>query len=268
MTKSKSQPLEKFIAIWDTHVGFERRNGHLVPLHDKKAIGAMVAFAKDFKPNTIVLGGDILDCGAISHWNSKKPGATEGMRLSKDAQIARDLIVQPLISAMDTAKPMKKVFIAGNHESWVTDLLEKDPGLEGLIDPATLLGLDRTWNVLPQGEIYRLSKHLVLAHGDQIRGGENVAKAAVTHFQTSIRFGHHHTYQAFTATSPIYQELPRTGIAVPCLCTKNQKYGEGAPNKWAQGFLYGYIHPNGTFHDNVAIIVGGKTVINGRVFGG
>jgi hypothetical protein len=259
--------LEKFLAIWDTHIGFERRNGHLKPLHDSKAIGAMLKFAKDFKPNTLVLGGDILDCGAISHWNSQKPGATEGMRLAKDAQVARELLVTPLVATME-GKTQKKIFIGGNHESWIDDLLDKEPGLEGLIDPASLLGLDSSWKVLPQGEIYRLSKHLVVCHGDQIKGGEHVAKAAVTNFQTSIRFGHHHTFQAYTATSPIYQELPRTGIAVPCLCTKDQKYGEGKPNRWAQGFLFGYINPDGTFHDSVAIVVNGKTTIGGKVYVG
>jgi predicted phosphodiesterase len=259
--------LEKFLAIWDTHIGFERKNKNLVPLHDSKAIKAMLAFAKDFKPDTVVLGGDILDCGAISHWNDNKPGATEGMRLAKDAQVARDLLVKPLEATMSKGK-VKKIFIGGNHEAWIDDLLEKQPGLEGLIDPATLLGLNDSWKILPQGEIYRLSPHLVVCHGDQVKGGEHVAKAAVTNFQTSIRFGHHHTYQAYTATSPIYQELPRTGVAVPCLCTKDQKYGEGRPNKWAQGFLYGYIHSDGTFHDSVAIIVNGKTTINGKTYCG
>lgn len=258
---------QRFLALWDTHIGFERRQRRLVPLHDAAAIGAVVAFAKHFRPHTLVLGGDILDCGAISHWNSKKPGAIEGLRLDTDAALARSLLIAPLEAAMASG-PTRKIFITGNHEAWIDDLMEKEPGLEGLIDPATLLGLNRSWTVLPQGGVAHLSKHLVVCHGDQIRGGENVAKAAVTHFQTSIRFGHHHTYQAFTATSPITQELPRTGMAIPCLCTKDQKYGEGAPNKWAQGFLYGTIAPNGTFHDAVAIIVKGQTVIDGRVFRG
>lgn len=260
--------MEKFIAIWDTHVGFERRNGHLKPLHDERAIKAMLAFAKDFKPNTVVLGGDILDCGAISHWNNQKPGATEGMRLAKDAQIARDMIVKPLEKTLDTTRPVKKVFLEGNHEAWITDLIEKEPGLEGLIDPSTLLGFDSAWKVLPQGEIYRLSKHLVLAHGDQVKGGEHCAKAGVVNFQTSIRFGHHHTFQTYTATSPITNELPRTGMAVGCLCTKNQKYGEGKPNKWVQGFLYGYVLDDGTFHDYHATIINGRTVINGKIYRG
>lgn len=259
--------MEKFLALWDSHIGFERRNGHLRPLHDETAIKTVIKFAQDFKPNTLILGGDILDCGCISHWNDQKPGVKEGMRLAKDAKIAKELLVQPLVSAMSKTN-QKKVFITGNHEAWIDDLLEKQPALEGLIDPATLLGLNESWKVLPQGEVYRLSKHLVVCHGDQIKGGEHVAKAGVTSFQTSIRFGHHHTYQAYTATSPIYQELPRTGIAVPCLCTKDQKYGEGKPNKWAQGFLYGYIHEDGTFNDYVAVIVDGRTTIGNKIYSG
>ena len=68
----------KFIAAWDMHYGYERRGGHKVALHDSKAINAMLKFAADFKPDTFILGGDIMDCGAISHHNHGKPGLLRG----------------------------------------------------------------------------------------------------------------------------------------------------------------------------------------------
>ena len=80
------------------------------------------------------------------------------------------------------------------------------------------------------------------------------------------RFGHFHTYQAYTKLSAI-EANGHTSIAVPCLAHKLPKYGGGTPNKWMQGFLYGAVDgPQGAFGDSVAIIVNGRSVINGKVY--
>lgn len=73
--------MTKYAALFDLHYGYERRNGHKVPLHDMRAFGAALAFLKDFRPDTLILGGDILDCGAISHHNKGKPGLSGGLVL-------------------------------------------------------------------------------------------------------------------------------------------------------------------------------------------
>ncbi len=53
----------------DKHWGYEPAPGrHLRPLHDQKAINAMLEFGKDFKPDVWIEGGDDLDCGPVSHW--------------------------------------------------------------------------------------------------------------------------------------------------------------------------------------------------------
>ena len=259
--------MERFIAIWDTHYGFEKRSSKSVPLHDQKAIDVMLAFAEDFKPHHVVLGGDILDCGAISHHNAKRPRKIEGLRLETDARLARNNLIKPLEEACSRLHrgAGRRIWIPGNHEDWIQDLLDKEPGLEGLVDPVALLGL-KDYEQTEYGRVASLTPHLNFCHGDTVKGGENVAKTAVNHYAANIRFGHHHTYQSFTMTSPIEAELPRNGTAVPCLCTKDPKYNEGKPNRWAQGFLYGYLHENGNFNDYVAIVINGKCIANGKEF--
>jgi hypothetical protein len=254
---------ERFIATFDLHFGWERKGGHKVPLHDPKAWAAVMAFAADFKPTTWIHGGDMLDCGVISHHRKGKPGQTEGLRLLADATEGRKLFIDPVEKVV--GKGGKLVYIVGNHEDWLTDLTDEMPSLEGIVNIENLLGLDR-WTVIPQGGMYRLGK-LCFVHGDTIKGGEMVAKAAVINYEESIRFGHHHTAQLYTKTSPIQSKLAKTGMAVPCLCSKDPKYGEGAPNRWVQGFLYGYVGKGGIYNDYLAIIIDGKVTINGKSYG-
>ena len=134
-----------------------------------------------------------------------------------------------------------------------------------MFDIRKLLSLDSTWQVIPQGKGFNLGK-LTFIHGDQISGGEHCAKAAVTTWERNVRFGHHHTYQVYTKTSALDIKLGRTGVAVPCLCTKDPKYGEGKANRWQQGFNFGYLLEDGTFRDYVALIIDGKAVVEGKVY--
>lgn len=251
---------KKFVALYDIHYGYERRGGHKVPLHDPKALSVAMQFAKDFKPDYFILGGDALDCGAISHHNKKKPGNTEGLRLKQDAAELHETVIKPA-----EACSKHQVFIIGNHCDWLNDLVIEIPALEGILSVEQLLKLD-DWSVVPQGGSFNLGK-LTFIHGDTVSGGEHHAKAAVVNYERNVRFGHFHSFSAYTKTSPVDQKFPKSGVCVPCLCTKGPKYGEGKPNRWAQGFLYGYVGPK-SFNDYVVIISDGKAIINGKEYNG
>ena len=252
--------MEKFLALYDLHWGYERKGGHKVALHDPRALGAALAFARDFKPDHIILGGDILDCGAVSHHNKRTAGYTEGLRLLSDAKDCRKAVLEPL----EALKPSTMTYIIGNHEDWLQDIVDEVPGLEGIVDIKSLLKLDG-WKIIPQGEAHKLGK-LTFIHGDQFKGGEHTAKAAVTAYERNVRFGHFHTFQVHTKTSAI-DANGHTGMAVPCLCKKSPRYGGGAPNRWVQGFLWGYVG-KGTFNDYVSVIVNGSVTVNGKEYRG
>jgi len=202
----------------------------------------------------------MMDFAAISHHNDRKPGRVEGLTILADAQGLRTDVLQPL----ERLRGVKLTYIEGNHEDWLNQLVDENPGLRGALDLRTLLKLDK-WNVIRQGGLYTIGK-LAFMHGDQIRGGEHVAKAAVTQYERSVRFGHFHTYQSYTKTSAIDIKQGRTGISVPCLCTKSPGYGKSQANRWMQGFLYGYVFPDGYFTDYVVTITHNRAVINGKVY--
>jgi hypothetical protein len=253
--------MKTYVALYDLHYGFERRSGHKVPLHDPKAIAATLQFIKDFKPSTVIIGGDGLDCGPISHHNHGKPGRIEGLKLITDAALFRSEVLDKLEDSSAT----EFVYIIGNHEAWIEDLVEEEPGLEGTIDLKSLLKL-KEWKIIPQGGYFNLGK-LTFIHGDQFKGGDHVAKAAVLAYERNVRLGHFHTFQVYTKNSAVDIDMGRTGVVVPCLCRKDPKYGNSQPNRWVQGFNYGYVFPGGSFNDYVPIIVNGKFVAEGKVYG-
>lgn len=256
-------PMSKFVALYDLHWGYERKNGHKIALHDPRALDIAMQFIHDFKPDALILGGDILDCGAISHHNHGKPGRTEGLRILSDAEECFSSFIEPLHRM---AIP-QVAFIPGNHEDWLNDLEDANPGIRDMMELKKLLHLPSNWKLLPHGGAFNLGK-LTFVHGDQLRGGEHVAKAAVIDWERSIRFGHYHTHQVYTKTSPLDVKQGRTGMAVGCLCTKDPKYGEGKANKWVQGFNFGYVERDGSFHDYHPIIINNRAVVEGKVYRG
>jgi hypothetical protein len=257
--------LKKIVAAFDTHFGFERVGGKKVPIHNIKAIEAMMAFVSDFKPDIFLHGGDGLDCGAVSHWNRSKRKSVEGLRLVEDAREARKFLIDPINDILPSNT--QKVYHIGNHEDWLEDILEEYPGLEGFVGVDEMLGLtEKNWAIIPQGGVTKFGK-LHFAHGDNV-GGKYVANQAVMQYERSIRFGHHHTYQVDTKVSAIDIADARTGVAVPCLCNRGPSYGRNKPNRWMNGFLVGYIFPDGSFNDTVVVIVNGRFCWNGKVYKG
>jgi len=159
------------------------------------------------------------------------------------------------------------VYHTGNHEAWLGQLTDEIPGLDGLLDLKNLLTLSNKWGVIPQGGITRLGK-LHFLHGDQISGGANPAKWAVETYEKSVRFGHFHTYAAHTKIAAL-TDTGHTSIAVPCLCKRDPNYGGGSPNRWVNGFLYGYVdEKTGHYTDSVVTMVNGRFVANGKRYGG
>lgn len=258
-----AESVRRFAAVFDIHWGYETKGGHKRPLHDPKAWATTLKFLQDFKPQDFFFGGDILDCGAIArHHNKGKPRKTEGFRLLRDAEECRQEVIGPVEELLP--RDGEKVYLVGNHEDWIEDLLDEDPALEGLVSIKSLLKLEK-WEVIPQGGWKHYHK-LCFLHGDTVTGGEHVAKSGVINYEKNVRFGHHHTYQAYTKTSPLDVKLPKTGIAVPCLCSKDLGYMERRPNRWVQGFLWGNSVKNGPFSDHVAVIINGCLVANGKVY--
>jgi hypothetical protein len=137
--------------------------------------------------------------------------------------------------------------------------------LEGALDIKHMVG--SPWKITQQGESVKLGK-LTFIHGDTLKGNAtHIAKQAYDLYARNIRFGHYHTYQVHTPKRALDMEMSHTAVCVPCLCRRDPVYNEGKPNPWLQGFNYGWVNKDGTFSDYVPVLVNGKVVINGKIYG-
>lgn len=256
----------KFIFTPDHHWGYEIAEGKKRPTHNQAAIDAMLAFTADYKPHAVVLGGDQLDLGAISHWNKTKKLSVEGLRVQQDIDEYGRNVMAPFEDILAGSGDL--FWMDGNHERFLQDVTETDPGLADTLDIRRLLSLeDRGWRYVSVGGHLTLGK-LRFVHGDQLGGGDAVAKAAIMEHNHSIAFGHFHTHQQYVKHSPVDAKAIHIGIAVPALANRGPAYGKKRANKWANGFMFGAIFPDGTFTHYVPIITDGRFYANGKTYKG
>lgn len=248
---------KKVVALFDLHMGWEYAINHLgyvkTAAHDPKIIKLVLKFIREFQPTDIVLGGDQWNNATICHWNSlKKIGVEPGM-YPAEVKLLDSMLLQHLPDIPN------KTLIIGNHDQHSYDLMEKQPQLGDLVDPIKILNLtQRDWKIIPNGGYHQIGK-LIYLHGNTIGGksggtAQTSAKASVTAYQKSCRFGHHHTYSAYTLHKAHDAKDCKTGICVPACCSTNMAYAKNAPNQCLQGFNFGYIDSKGNFNDSVVIV--------------
>lgn len=255
--------MRKFIFSPDKHVGWQAKNGELTPLHDAKAIKAMMKFAQDFKPDVWIEGGDNIDCGPVSHWLKHKKRSIANLDLRKDCKEYTKLVLEP-ISRIGSIS--EKYWLIGNHEDWLEEFGEENPGMASIVDPRNLLDLE-DWDVIESGGNVQLG-HLNFVHGDKIGNVKNVADRAIQLYGRCVAFGHFHTNQVHPKHEIIDVEAPKIALCVPGLCNKNPGYMENRPNQWMKGFAYGYVFDDGNFNIYTAVIVDGRFAAEGKVYRG
>jgi len=205
------------------------------PYNDKRATELMFDAMTGFKPDTVVIMGDWIDCLAVSHW-SKDPRRV--MSLEEEARIAGVYL--------DRITAKKKIFIEGNHENRLQRYLqEKAPELLPFSDIPSILKLkERGWQHVAYKDYTTIGK-LHLTHDVGSAGRYNVYKTLDT-FQSSVITAHTHRLGYVV-------EGDATGG-----CQVSAQFGWlgdveqvdylhkiNAKRNWTLGFGYGY-HDKGT----------------------
>ncbi len=257
--------MNKFIGLFDLHCGWEythvRGERVVQPTMNEQAIRLALDFAQDFKPDVIIFGGDQINCAPISHWNKDAMGRVGNFTLKDELDWLDDVV----LGGLRFKHKVRRVWHRGNHERWFEDVLDNNPGLRGLTNIEKYLQLEkRGYEIYDYGECSQIGK-LHFIHGDTINGGINVARNAALRYGRNMRFGHFHTYQAYTLHNPIDNDDIRSCVSVPCLANRGPQYGRNAPNTHVNGWLWGY-EDGDRYWDQVALVVGGKSVVEGKVY--
>ena len=255
----------QWVAIFDLH--------H--PLVHKPTFNAIKDYLKKNRDKIagLILGGDQSDNKEISHHTSGKP-LLRPPGSYKSNTIGLDKLLQELEALLP--KEAEKVWIEGNHEAWVTQMVERQPELQGTVERHLLLNLEaRGWEVLQLGEAKNLGK-LIVVHGEGLTGIGNQAsvyhaKRAVESFCTSVLYGHLHTAQSYTKVLPHSVKDKWAAYSSPAACATNPQYLQNRPTAWVNGFSIVELHtPNSdrsNFNVFPVIVSDGKFSFGGVLYG-
>lgn len=237
------------------------------PVFDPSSVEAVFDFMAKNRDRIdgVVLTGDQLDNENISHHTEGLPG----LRKRGGFQADIEGFEREFLDRIDSLVPKaQKVFIAGNHERFLTDFLEKMPEFEGCLSWPRLLNLTkRGYIFVPQGESFSIGP-LVVVHGDQVGSGANVSKKLVDTFCTSVVMGHVHALGAHTKCSQVKVSDKWVGITLPCLTTLAPKYGRGRANSHVNGFGLVESFDGGKLFNCYPVIVSkGRFCFGGAVYG-
>lgn len=265
--------LIKFIACGDQHWGRSVKPGddRVTPTHAPRLVKPLLEFTKDFQPDVFALMGDQIDCLPITRHFGTGILNREGQRLQHDLADYDAKFLKPLEGVLK--KGARRIWLDGNHEVWADRIVSECGGLQGLIEPRNVLGLaERGWEVYGQGHLLKLGKWKG-AHGDVIlsyngaRSSAYPAMRALNVYGSSVRIWHTHQYQVLMR-EVMYDDSYHTAVCVPAMCNRAAYYSKNAPNRFAHGFCYGYIWPDGNFQDYVVIIWKNRFIANGKVYKG
>jgi hypothetical protein len=221
----------------------------------------------------VLLGGDQSDNQEISHHTSGKP------LLRPPGSYKRNTDgLDKMLSQLESIIPAEaeKVWISGNHEAWVDQLIERQPELQGSMERELLLKLEeRGWEILNLGEAKALGK-LIVVHGEGLTGIGNQAsvyhaKRAVETFCTSVLYGHLHTAQSYTKVLPHSVKDKWAAYSSPAACATNPQYLQNRPTAWVNGFTIVELHEpekaKSNFNVYPIIVSDGKFSFAGEVYG-
>ena len=219
---------------------------------------------RHLKPDSIFLGGDIIDCAAISRF-VKAP--IDSLSLQDEFDYAHGKLKQ-----LREESPGAVIqYLDGNHEARLNKYLCSNAkelhSLRDLNIPRQLQLADLDIEHHPYMSKVKVGK-LWHVHGDMLGSGPNIARTVYMKVQTSIIFGHHHKIG-------MHFETP---LGKPTSCAiANGTLARLDPEwlihpAWQQGLTLVDYSPSGYFHAEPVVFFrqGSKIIANvrGKEFSG
>lgn len=240
----------KIVGLWDLHIPF-----HIDIIN-------VLKFIHDFKPNLIILGGDLHDWTPASHWIANQSTELDGTSIHRCYEELHNVLLNPLLKAKP--RDCQTIFLTGNHEDWLDQATRLNRNGRNYWELENNIDLKKhKMKILPVNMPYQVNENLAYIHG--IYTNEYHAKKTVQAYHTSVFYSHTHDIQSYTQVSPIDSEKFYKGQSCGCLCHINPHYGRNKPNKWVNGFHYCYVHDK-YFHDVQVVVVKGRFWANGKYY--
>lgn len=240
----KSVSHSTFVVIPDTHA-------HTV-MWDLLAL--VCEFVHDFRPEHIVHIGDLMDYECLLGIQKMRYPSFDGRAIGT---LEREFqAVRAILDMINKAAPKNcnKVFLEGNHEHRVTELIHKAPEFGDMFRLDKRIDMS-DWKMKPYLEKYKIGK-LNFIHGEFF--GKYPVSKHLDVYQKNVVFGHTHTIDQDTKPSPM-REIPIWGASVGCICNVNAEYMRNRSSCAEYGFGYGwYDKATGDFDCRPVRIIKGK----------
>ena len=244
--------------------GISKKVGFLSDIHfpyeHEKSVGMALDYLTDWKPDVIVLGGDIFDFYAISRFN-KNPARRQTLQEEIDS-------AKWFIEEVD-AIAKKVVFLEGNHEVRLRRTIADQPSLYKLraLELPKVLGLPAKWEVIENQKGWMYGG-VFWIHGDIKGVSDRVMYPAATllrHIRTTFVCGHYH--RPGVAYQNDFEGLPDAGWVNGHLSDEAASEEYITKPNWQRGFISAEVNeewqmPEVTQH----IIYGDRMLSGGKVY--
>lgn len=238
--------MKKILVIPDIHFPYE----------DKPAINCVLSSIKQYKPDEIVLLGDLVDFYKVSHYVKTDSRA---LSVQEECDIAHSFL-----SILRKICPGKITLIEGNHENRLIKFLSsRSPELSDIrgLTLKSLLRLDELKiNLIKYNHDYILHGiHFI--HGTA--AGKTATRSCIAKYGTNTIQGHTHRVSSVYTT---YKDRIISAHEIGCLASLEVSKDYTDHADWQHGFCTIDIIDGKTFI-NPHLIVNGITFIN-RIING
>lgn len=205
------------------------------PYHKNSCIALYCEFAKRYKPDQVILGGDMIDLYSLSRF--PKVGRKFDY-VTDELHVAEKEVITPILKASPKAE---FIWLQGNHEARLQRIIAEHfhalTGFPGLsIQEAFRMEKRKIQWIQGKGNtengIYAVNRRLLTMHGKKT--GINAAKATAERYgEGCVIQGHVHKRQMYSRTTGSGSHIQ--GIASPCMC-EDPDFGDGL-NDYTRGFV-------------------------------
>lgn len=242
--------LSKVVFISDIH------------LPDNIPLEPVFNYIRDFKPDTIILGGDIVDGKGMHGVEQMKASDIDVSNYYRDVQLLKIFIAE-LLAASPKAH---LVYLEGNHEERYKRAAKKYPKtFPNVFNFQRDIGLSRlAW--IDYGDY---NSHFVMGDTFFIHGNiwpDLHAKAyALRYTPFKVVYGHLHHFQAYTTHKATLDMSPRYAVTAGCLTKLAPDWKKGESHQWVNGFISG-IFDGKRFIPTIHMIENGMFNVGGKVY--
>lgn len=189
------------------------------PIQDKKAVDLTIAFLQDYKPDAIVLLGDVLDCSCLSrHETSHVAEKLMDIKYKLSFEIEE---AKPFIKELLSISKNEVSWIEGNHEIRRKNIINKNPGLIGhkSLEPKEFFEIPKQVRWVENDQRLKIGP-AYFEHGDNIinsRGSQHIAAALGQRRPWCSTFvGHYHCCSEYTRVAYMPDGTPEAFTTATC----------------------------------------------------